>query len=144
MDPQRIETYTVAAYWLRSRLGKVKEAEELLRDGLRANPSSAEILFELGRLYDENEHDVTRARNVWDLALRRWSETEAKKKEPDLLLLEQIAVHLGHLEEEAGNYDKALTHLELAKKISPNPQALEKQIEEIKQKKSAQGAPSPQ
>src|SRR6185369_16840208 len=32
LDPQHIETYTVAAYWLRSRLGKIKEAEEFLRE----------------------------------------------------------------------------------------------------------------
>src|ERR1051325_908016 len=38
LDPQRVETYTVAAYWLRHRLGKVKEAEEVLREGLRNNP----------------------------------------------------------------------------------------------------------
>ena len=54
--------------------GKVAEAEKFLRDGLRANPDSYEILFELGRLYYESEHDAARARNVWELALRRWQE----------------------------------------------------------------------
>src|SRR6266705_3065570 len=53
LDPQRIDTYTVAAYWLR-RLGKVTDAEQFLREGLRANPNSYDILFELGRLYHEN------------------------------------------------------------------------------------------
>src|SRR5438309_1796727 len=48
LDPQRVETYTVAAYWLRS-MGKIVEAERFLRDGLLANPGSPEILFELGR-----------------------------------------------------------------------------------------------
>ena len=66
LDPQKIETYTVAAYWLRD-LGKVKEAEDFLREGLRNNPDSYEILFELGRLYYENNHDPARARNVWEL-----------------------------------------------------------------------------
>src|SRR5437588_6094472 len=72
LDPEQVDTYTVAAFWLRSHLGKPKEAEEFLREGLRANPNSYEILFALGRLYHENYHDAVRASNVWELALRRW------------------------------------------------------------------------
>src|SRR5262245_14288817 len=53
LDPERVDTYTVAAYWLRG-LGKVTEAEQFLREGLRANPDSYEILYELGRLYYES------------------------------------------------------------------------------------------
>jgi tetratricopeptide (TPR) repeat protein len=143
LDPQRIDTYTVAAYWLRSRLGKVKEAEDFLRDGLRANPNSPEILFELGQLYLQNHHDTNRARNVWELSLRRWQETEPGKKEPDepnLFLLDKIAMNLAHLEEDAGNYDRAIAYIELAKKASPHPESLEQQIQEIKQKKAGGNA----
>ena len=64
LDPQKVETYTVSAFWLRD-MGKVKEAEEFLREGLRNNPDSYEILLELGRLYHDNYHDSVRARNVW-------------------------------------------------------------------------------
>src|SRR5882724_9392972 len=133
LDPQRVETYTVAAYWLRS-MGKVVEAEQFLRDGLRANPDSYEILFELGKLYD-SEHDVVRARNVWDLALRKWTAKEYDKKEPDYFTLEQIAVSLARLEEKEGNFTKAIELLELAKKASPLPAALQKQIDELKRKR---------
>ena len=80
LDPQKIETYTVAAYWLRD-LGKVKEAEDFLREGLRNNPDSYEILFELGRLYYENNHDPARARNVWELGLRKWSRAGGRRQE---------------------------------------------------------------
>src|SRR5437667_4857091 len=48
LDPNSVRTYTVAAYWLRERMGKVAEAEQFLREGLRANPGSYAILFELG------------------------------------------------------------------------------------------------
>jgi tetratricopeptide (TPR) repeat protein len=133
LDPQKIETYTVAAYWLRE-LGKVKEAEEFLREGLRNNPDSYEILFELGRLYSLNTHDLDRARRVWELGLRRWTEQETVGKKPDLFSLEQIAVNLSRLEEEEGNIARAIGLLELSKKASPNPQALQKQIDELKQK----------
>jgi tetratricopeptide (TPR) repeat protein len=142
LDPQRIDTYTVAAYWLRE-LGKFQEAEQFLRDGLRANPNSYEILFELGRLYYENYKEAPRARNVWELALRRWQEQEPSKKEPDLFVLSEISVHLAHLEEEAGNYDLAIGHLELALKASPVPGELQKQIEELKRKRNEQSKITP-
>ncbi len=137
LDPQRVDTYTVAAFWLRD-LGKVKEAEQFLREGLRNNPTSYELLFELGRLYKENYHDLNRARNVWELALRRWSETESTKKEPDLIGFHSIAINLGRLEEQAGNYARAIECLKMAVKVSPSPEALQEQITELEQKLAAQ------
>jgi tetratricopeptide (TPR) repeat protein len=145
LDPQKIETYTVAAYWLRD-MGKVREAEAFLREGMRNNPASYEILFELGRLYNENNHDPARARNVWELGLRKWAEQESAKPNPDLLGLEQIAVNLARLEENEGHLARAIQLLELSKKASPHPEVLERQIEELKQKLAAQppaAAPQP-
>jgi tetratricopeptide (TPR) repeat protein len=133
LDPQRIDTYTVAAYWLRN-LGKVKEAKDFLREGWRNNPDSYEILFELGRLYDENDHDTPRARNVWELALRKWLSQESSKKEPDNQNLEQIVLHLARLEEKAGNFARSIQLLEIAKKVSPNPGSLDSQIAELREK----------
>jgi len=140
LDPQRVETYTVSAFWLRARLGKVAEAEQFLREGLRANPNSPEILFELGRLYFQSYHDAARARNVWELTLRKWTAQESGKKEPDLFLLEEIAVNLSALEEQAGNLPRAIDLLQLAKKTSPQPEVLQKQIDELKTKLSARPA----
>lgn len=137
LDPEHVDTYTVAAYWLRKKLGKVDEAEQFLREGLRNNPESFEILFELGCLYSENKNDPVRARNVWELALKKWMQQEPKKKEPDLFKLEQIAVHLATIEEGAKNYARAIELLELAKKSSPNPIGLQIQINEIREKMAA-------
>jgi tetratricopeptide (TPR) repeat protein len=141
LDPQKIETYTVAAYWLRD-LGKVKEAEDFLREGMRNNPDSYEILFELGRLYYEDKHDPARARNVWELGLRKWSEQQAAGKKPDLLVLDQIAVNLSRLEEKAGNLARAIALLELSKKASPNPEGLQQQIDDLKQKLAVRPPPA--
>lgn len=134
LDPQRIETYTVAAYWLRKELGKPAEAEKFLREGLRHNPGNYEILFELGRLNSENYTNATVARNLWELALRGWHQSEDKKKEPDMHALEEITVHLGRLEEQAGRWEKAIEYLGTAAKCSPVPGVLLKQIEELKQR----------
>jgi tetratricopeptide (TPR) repeat protein len=136
LDPQKIETYVVAAYWLRD-LGKNKEAERFLREGLLNNPDSYEILLDLGRLYNEHRHDATRARKFWDLALRRWSEQAAANKKPDERKLGEIADNLAHLEEKEGNLARAIQLLELSKKASPNPEALQRQIDELKQKLAA-------
>jgi|SRR6266404_6066788 len=133
LDPQRVETYTVAAYWLRT-MGKIAEAEQFLREGRRANPDSPEILFELGRLYYESEHDTARARNVWELALRKWTAQESGKKEPDLFQLEQIAVNLSRLEEKEGNLPRAIEMLQRAQKASPVPAALQAQIDDMKRR----------
>jgi tetratricopeptide (TPR) repeat protein len=136
LDPEKIDTYTVAAYWLRD-LGKTKEAERFLREGLLTNPDSYDILFELGRLYYENNHDAARARKIWNLALRRWSEQEAADQKPDLLKLGQIAINLSHLEETEGNFARAMQLLELCKKASPHPEAVQQQIDDLKQKLAA-------
>jgi hypothetical protein len=136
LDPQKIETYTVAAYWLRD-LGKTKQAERFLRQGLLNNPESYEILLELGHLYYENNHDAARARKIWELALRRWTDQDAANKKPDLLKLGEIADNLARLEEKEGNLPRAMQLLELSKKASPHPEALQKQIDELKQKIAA-------
>ncbi len=136
LDPQKIETYTVAAYWLRD-LGKIKEAESFLREGMRNNPDSYEILFELGNLYYRDYHDSARARNAWELGLRKWAEQEAAGKKPDPFRLDQLAVNLAHLEETAGNLIRAMQLLELAKKASPHPEALQQQIDELRKKLAA-------
>jgi tetratricopeptide (TPR) repeat protein len=140
LDPHRVETYTVAAYWLRRDLGKVKEAEEFLREGLNANPSSYELLLDLGRLYSESYHDTVRARNLWTAALRRWLEQEPKKSEPDVTALGQITVRLARLEQTEGHYAKAIELLEiaLAHKASPHPEALREQIQALRLKLAAQ------
>jgi tetratricopeptide (TPR) repeat protein len=143
LDPHRVETYTVTAYWLRTRLGNVKAAEEFLRDGLRANPDSHEILFELGRLYYENRNDADRARNVWLAAVRKFEQQAAAEPEPDWFPLQQLLVHLARLEETEGHLDQAIHHLERLKPLSPAPVEIQKHIDLLsaRSKPTALGPP---
>jgi tetratricopeptide (TPR) repeat protein len=140
LDPQKIETYTVAAYWLRD-MGKMKDAEAFLREGLRNNPDSYELLFELGRLYNENLGEPARARSVWELAMRRWTDQQLAKKNPDVRKLGEIALYLSRLEEKEGNYARASQLLELCQKTSPRPEALQPQVDELKRKSAAAPVP---
>ena len=134
LDPDMPETYIVAAFWLRSYLNKVDEAEKFLREGLRHNPGNPDMLFELGRIFKENRNDVNRARNVWEIGLQSWEKTEANKPEPQLLVSAQLLGNLAKLEEEQGNYSVAIAYLTRLSTISPNKGHLEKWVAELRQK----------
>ena len=136
LNPSDIRTYVVTSYWLRERMGKVAEAEQFLREGLRANPGSYEILFELGRIFAENRHDPTRARNLWNAALRNWRQQESGKTDPDKFLFTQITSRLAMLEEDQGNHQEALAFMDMWKSMSPDPDAVQKRIDEVRQKLS--------
>ncbi len=137
LDPHRVDSYTVAAYWLREHLNRVPAAEAFLRDGLRANPDSYEILFELGRLYAENNRDVPRARAVLELAINKWIQQEAGKPAPDTPSYRLILGQLAALEEQTGNLDRALSHYTRLKNLSPHPDAIQRRMDDVQKKISA-------
>jgi tetratricopeptide (TPR) repeat protein len=138
LDPDNVTTYTVTAYWLRIRMHKDKEAEQVLREGLRNNPQSCEILFELGRLYDESYHDAGRARNVWELAVRYWLQLPPEEQKDNKLIFEQITTHLGQLEDKAGNFLQALSWYQAAKKVSLTPNDVQRLIDGVKKEMTGQ------
>jgi tetratricopeptide (TPR) repeat protein len=136
LDPDNVQTYTVTAYWLR-RMGKITEAEQVLYEGLRCNPGSYDILFELGRFFNESDHDTLRARNVWEAALHQWRAQSDADKKDSLRVGNDILVNLAQLEEKAGNYEHAIQCWEEAKQLSPNPDAIQQQINEVEKKMAA-------
>ncbi|MDR3456928.1 MAG: hypothetical protein P4N60_05740 [Verrucomicrobiae bacterium] len=137
LDPHKIDTFTVGAFFLRDHLNRPDQAEAFLREGLRQNPDSAELLFELGRFYNDSAHEVDRARNVWELGVRKFLQASPADQKEDKLIFEEIVVHLAYLEEQSGNYAQAINWFRAAQKVSPNPGALEAQIVEIQKKISA-------
>lgn len=137
LDPQKVDTYTVGAFFLREHMGRTQEAEAFLREGLRNNPDSCEILFELGRLYRDGLHDTDRARNVWELGVKKFLGRTPEQQKEDKLVLDELAVNLAHLEEDAGNYGQAINWFHLAQKVSPASQSLQNQIDEVQKKLDA-------
>jgi tetratricopeptide (TPR) repeat protein len=136
LDPERPETYIVTSYWLRSVLQKVDEAEQFLREGLRHNPGNYELLFELGRLYNEDRANPERARNLWELALRNWRDRESGKPDPNIFPYAQILGQLATLEEKQQNYPAALAYLASLKVVSPYKASLQKWIADLEAKRS--------
>jgi hypothetical protein len=145
LDPENPLTYSVTAYWLRSRMHKSREAELLLREGLEHLPNHPVLLFELGRIYyqpfpSEQEvarrdgNDLARARNLWISAASAWWQQEANQPEPDVFILEQILTHLGKLEEDAGDLPRALSYWEQARDIVPERDGIPQRIAELRAK----------
>lgn len=143
MNPQDIQAYRVADYWLR-RLKKPQDARDFIFEGLRNNPGNVELLFDLGALYQDNFHDARRARNVWMAGLRCWIALPgpAQADPPVHQAYEDTAMNLATLEQEQGNWPQAIRYLEMVKQISPNPDAIQQQIDEIKKKMTARPSPA--
>lgn len=134
LDPQRIETYLVASYYLATHLKKPLDAEDFLRQGLGANPQSYEILFELGNLYKNHLNRTNQAQNVWLLGLRRWDEVERGKEDQDKVMRARLLNNLAELEDKQGNSSKALQYLDEARNYSPSPAAIDERIKAIRAK----------
>jgi tetratricopeptide (TPR) repeat protein len=134
MDPHRIDTYVTTSYWLRTRLDKPNEAEQFLREGLRANPDSHEILLELGRVYFYNEKNPRVARNIWELALNKWRRQDLAGENPDPRAQEEILGELVRDDQQSGNLKQLLADLEELDKATPRNAVIEKEIQDVKAK----------
>lgn len=132
LDPNLVETYSVAAFWLR-KLGKHSEAEQFVRVGLEANPGNPELLFELGRCRLDLQ-DPLRARNIWEIAWAAWSKRDGGKpaEEQNRFTANQILLHLALAESRLDHRDQCLSWLEKALPLAVNPEAIRKRITEIK------------
>jgi hypothetical protein len=139
LDPKNVQTYTVTAYWLRQRMHKPAEANQVLLDGLRENPGSCDILFELGRLYAESDHDTNRAENVWLAATKNWRPIEGDDdaKYANDSIYEKITTRLAETELNAGHWQQAIQWFQTAQKVSNTPDALQARIDEIKKEMAA-------
>lgn len=140
LDPNRVQTYVVTAYWLRKRLGKSAEAEDFLRSGLKANPHSPDLLYSLGQIYLQDRKDYPHAKNLFLAALRCWHDVEDPKplktetgaEVRNTLLLEQIFGGLAEEEAATGRLDQALQYLEQLKANASDPAGVQKRIDKMK------------
>jgi tetratricopeptide (TPR) repeat protein len=142
LDPHQVETYIVTAYWLREHMHQPHEAEAFLREGQRANPDSYEILYELGQVYFEDYKDVARARNLFELAWRKYSAYEARTGDVDLPVKRGILVCLMQVEKADGHFAKAADYMQTLYDALPAGQAgpradVKAQIDELRRAAAA-------
>jgi tetratricopeptide (TPR) repeat protein len=134
MDPKRIDTYVTAAYWLRTSLHNPDQAEQFLRQGLRANPDSYEILLELGRVYFYNKKEARVGRNIFSLARDKWLKQDAAGDKPDPGDYEEILGELLRVDRQQGDLKAQLSDAEELIKVSHSKATLEAYIRELKEK----------
>jgi len=144
LDPQKIETYTVGAFFLREHLKRPDQAELFLREGISHNPDNCDLYMELGRVYFESYHALDRARNVWELGIKKYFALKPDEQKDNKIIYEGFLVRLGYLEDAAGNEARAIERFRAAQAISPNPQALQQQIDAVQKKLDAQLPVTPQ
>ncbi len=134
LDPRRTQTYVTASYWLRVHMNRPAEAEAFLREGLKANPDSYEILFELGKVYNDNKKDPRTARNLYILAARRWERQEASGLKPDPHTYVEILGEIVRVDEEQNNLSNWLGDLQALEKVTANKEAVQQSIQQVKAK----------
>jgi tetratricopeptide (TPR) repeat protein len=132
MDPNRIDTYITTAYWLRTSLKRPEEAEQFLRQGLRANPDSYEIYLELGRVYFYNKREPSVGRNIFMLARDKWLKQQAAGDKPEAADYEEILGEIVRVDRQEGDLKAEVADLEELIKVSHSPQTLEAEIRELK------------
>jgi tetratricopeptide (TPR) repeat protein len=122
---------------LRTALGRPDQAEQFLREGLRANTNSYELLLELGYVYDYNKKDFRAAHNLFDLARQKWKAQDDAGLKPSPKGYVEILDGLVRADEDQNNLKELLADLEALKAVSPNPEAVEKTIQETRSKLAA-------
>jgi tetratricopeptide (TPR) repeat protein len=148
LDPHRIQTYIVTSYFLRNYLGKLDDAKAFLHAGLRANPDSPELKYELGRLYYENYKDLPHAKNVWLSAVNSWYKVEGPKPEKtptgegqrDTYMLGKIYDSLANEELQAGRTSEAIAYFQQSKTNSPFPFRVQQRIDDLEALRRSGGA----
>ncbi len=145
LDPHNVKTYMITDYWLRNRLKQSQEAEDFVRDGLKNNPRSPDLLFALGQIYLEDRKDYSRAKSLFLAALRCWHERDDSKPEKsdtgdvkDYFVLEQIFDGLIQTELSSGHLDQALDYMKQLKPVAAEPAAVQKRIDELQAKIDAE------
>ncbi len=130
LDPKNVQNYSVSAYWLQ-QMRQTNEAFQVLMNGLRHNPGSPDILFELGRLYAGSYQETNRAQNVWRAAAHNWHPMSGTNDAAvaNNFIYEKITTQLGQTERDEGHPQAAIDWFEKAKVVSQTPEALQDLIE---------------
>src|SRR3989338_7935905 len=79
LDPYNVEAILTSAYWLNAHFGKLDEAIDVLKKGLKDNPDSWEIAFNLGTFYYKLKKDYAQSETYYLLALEKSSGQDVPK-----------------------------------------------------------------
>ena len=134
LDPHEIDTYLTASYWLRTSLNKPAEAEQFLRQGLRANPDSFALLLELGRIYLDNRKNPRVARNIFLQARQKWRQQDTAGDKPDPHAYEEILGEMVRADRAQGDVKAQIADLEDLINVARGKEVLQRQLDDLKAK----------
>jgi len=125
-DPQNLDSYLVAAFWLYSGAKRPDLALNVLREAQFNIPFSYRVRMEKGRILLQTG-DYKGALQAYDAALNIWQKTADPKDQDALLDKSEALLYHGLLLEVAGDRKGALRDFQARAKIrKPTPEMLER------------------
>ena len=125
-DPQNIEAYLVAAFWLR-RGGELSAAEKVLKSAAENNPKSYKIYQSMGLNY-LHKGELLAAANAFRLGRECWPSEEDPTNPGAQQDLAQILTFQGALFEFEGELQKAVENYEYSLSLFPDRGSLKERI----------------
>ena len=129
-DPQNVEAYLTASYWLAGEGARPDLAEQIMMEAQRNNPEDYRVLQEKGRLFMKEKKDE-QAANALDYGIRLWPSPLDPADKQARLDMGQMLTFRASLYEKGGERAKALTLLRQALEVVPDNRALAARIQEL-------------
>lgn len=130
MDPQNVEAFRVAAFWLVS-VGDLNAAQQVLREAQQNNPYHYQIKLDQARLL-LRRGNTDRAARSFDAALRFLPRTEGIDPEEKNLDYGEIAMFRALLYETAGQPNAAIALYEKILQLFPNRTVLAERVKRLR------------
>ncbi len=118
-SPRNIQAYESSAYVLSHMLERPHDALALLEEGVRLNPTSAELEFSLGQLALHSLKDSARAERAFAAAHAKCKPEPGEAGEDARFLQGRILFYLGYLAHQRGDHVQAESYLDEAIKEVP-------------------------
>jgi len=126
-NPQNLESYLVAAFWLSREANLDEKALQILEKAQRNIPYSYEVQLDKGRLLlHMGNYDL--ARLSFSAALAFWNKSADPTSKSALLDRSQALLFRAMLYEECGKTSEAIEDLQAVLSISPNNPQLKKRL----------------
>ena len=119
VSPRNIQAYESSAYVLSHMLERPHDALALLEEGVRLNPTSAELEFSLGQLALHSLKDSARAERAFAAAHAKCKPEPGEAGEDARFLQGRILFYLGYLAHQRGDHVQAESYLDEAIKEVP-------------------------
>lgn len=127
LDPHNVDAYLTTAYWLRTALGSVEQADRLLVEAQRNNPGDYRVLNERARLCFGRADDATAA-GLLDSALRLWPSRQDPQDQQTRIDKAQMLSYRAFLLELRGEREKAGRYFREALQLNPESSGLARRV----------------